>query len=222
MSFVIAIDGPAGTGKGTITDIIAKKFNLTNIDTGAMYRCATIEVVDKNVDLDNPEEVKNILKNMKIEFQNNNGNQIVFLNNKDVTREIRSKKVLEHISKVSAVKEIREFMNDIQREFGKTKNIIMEGRDIGTVVFPNADVKIYLDADVEERAKRRYKQNKENNIFTPYDEILESIKKRDKLDKERKYGALKIPKDAIVIDTTNLTIDEVVEKIDNIIKEKIK
>ena len=222
MSFVIAIDGPAGTGKGTITDIIAKKFNLTNIDTGAMYRCATIEVLDKNVDIDNLEEVKNMLKDMKIELKNNNGNQIVFLNNKDVTKEIRSKRVLEHISKVSAVKEIREFLSNIQREFGKTRNIIMEGRDIGTVVFPDADVKIYLDADVEERAMRRYKQNRENNILTPYDEILESIKKRDKLDKERKYGALKIAEDAIIIDTTKLTIDEVVKKIEDIIKERIK
>ena len=220
MSFIVAIDGPAGTGKGTVTKIIAEKMNLINIDTGATYRCVALDMLNKNIKLDEEEKIKELLENIKIEFKNVNGNQLVFLNNNDVTEEIRSKRVNECVSQVSAIKQVRFAMADLQRKMGLQQNSIMEGRDIGTYVFPNADVKIYLDADVEERAKRRFLQNQEKNIDMSYEEILQNIKMRDENDKAKEIGALKIADDAIVIDTTHLTIDEVVDKIINIIDSK--
>lgn len=220
MSFIVAIDGPAGTGKGTVTKIIAEKMNLINIDTGATYRCVTLDMLNKNVNLDDEEGINEILKNINIEFKNINGNQLVFLNGQDVTEEIRSKRVTENVSQVSGIKQIRISMANLQREMGLKQNCIMEGRDIGTYVFPNADVKIYLDADVEERARRRFIQNQEKNINMSYEEILKNIKMRDANDKAKEIGALKIADDAIVIDTTHLTIDEVVNQIISIIKSK--
>lgn len=221
MSFIVAIDGPAGTGKGTVTKIIAEKMNLINIDTGATYRCVALNMLNKNVHLEDEEGIKNILDNIKIEFKNIDGNQLVYLNGQDVTDEIRSKRVTECVSQVSAIKQVRLAMSNLQRVMGLKQDSIMEGRDIGTYVFPNADVKIYLDADVEERARRRFIQNKEKNIEMSYEEILESIKMRDENDKAKEIGALKVADDAIVIDTTHLTIDEVVQKIVNIINLKI-
>ena len=222
MSFIVAIDGPAGTGKGTVTKIIAEKMNLINIDTGATYRCVALDMLNKNIKLDEEEKIKDLLENIKIKFKNVNGNQLVFLNNDDVTEEIRSKRVTECVSQVSAIKQVRFAMADLQRKIGLQQDSIMEGRDIGTYVFPNADVKIYLDANVEERAKRRFLQNQEKNIDMSYEEILQNIKMRDENDKAKEIGALKIADDAIVIDTTHLTIDEVVEKIINIINLKNK
>ena len=220
MSFIVAIDGPAGTGKGTVTKIIAEKMNLINIDTGATYRCVALDMLNKNIKLDEEEKIKELLENIEIEFKNDNGNQLVFLNNNDVTKEIRSKRVTECVSQVSAIKQVRLAMADLQRKMGLQQDSIMEGRDIGTYVFPNADVKIYLDADVEERAKRRFLQNQEKNIDMSYEEILQNIKMRDENDKAKEIGALKVADDAIVIDTTHLTIDEVVNKIVNIIGSK--
>ncbi len=219
MSFIVAIDGPAGTGKGTVTAIIAKKLNLVNIDTGATYRCVTLEMLENNIGLEDSEEIKKLLENIKIELKNQNGVQKVFLNDKDVTDEIRSKRVTEFVSQVSGIKQIRLKMSSLQREMGLKQDSIMEGRDIGTYVFPDANVKIYLDADVEERAKRRLIQNKEKNINMSYEEILENIKMRDANDKAKEIGALKVAEDAIVIDTTHLTIDEVVNKIIDIINK---
>ena len=219
MSFIVAIDGPAGTGKGTVTAIIAKKLNLVNIDTGATYRCVTLEMLENNIGLEDSDEIKKLLENIKIELKNENGIQKVFLNDKDVTDKIRSKRVTEFVSQVSGIKQIRLKMASLQREMGLKQDSIMEGRDIGTYVFPDANVKIYLDADVEERAKRRLIQNKEKNINMSYEEILENIKMRDANDKAKEIGALKVAEDAIVIDTTHLTIDEVVNKIIDIINK---
>lgn len=221
MSFIVAIDGPAGTGKGTVTKIIAKKLNLVNIDTGAIYRCVALDMLNKNIKLDDNEKIKQLLENINIELKEMNGNQLVFLNGQDVTDEIRSKRVTECVSQVSSIKQIRIAMANLQREMGLKQDSIMEGRDIGTYVFPNADVKIYLDADVEERAKRRLIQNKEKNIDMSYEEILANIKMRDENDKKKELGALKIADDAVVIDTTHLTIDEVVNKIIDVINLKI-
>lgn len=220
MSFIVAIDGPAGTGKGTVTKVIAEKMNLVNIDTGATYRCVALEMLNKGISLEDEEKIKSMLDTIRIEFKNVDGNQLVYLNGQDVTNEIRSKRVTECVSQVSAIKQVRLSMANLQREMGLKQDSIMEGRDIGTYVFPNANVKIYLDADVEERAKRRFIQNKEKNIDMSYEEILENIKMRDANDKAKKIGALKVADDAIVIDTTHLTIDEVVNKIINIIKSK--
>lgn len=221
MSFIVAIDGPAGTGKGTVTKIIAEKMNLVNIDTGAIYRCVALDMLNKNIKLDDNEKIRQLLENINIELKEMNDNQLVFLNGQDVTDEIRSKRVTECVSQVSSIKQIRIAMANLQREMVLKQDSIMEGRDIGTYVFPNADVKIYLDADVEERAKRRLIQNKEKNIDMSYEEILANIKMRDENDKKKELGALKVADDAVVIDTTHLTIDEVVNKIIDVINLKM-
>ena len=223
MSFVVAIDGPAGTGKGTITKLIAQELGLINIDTGAMYRSITLEALRQGINsIEEKEKLIEIAKNIKIEMTNNNGEQEIFLNGENVSKEIRSTEVSGFVSQVSSIPEIRELMVNLQRKMAEGKNVIMEGRDITTVVFPNANVKIYLDADVEERAKRRYKENKEKGMQTTFEETLEAMKKRDYNDMHKPVGALKIAEDAIVVDTTNMTIDEVKEKVNNIIlKNKI-
>lgn len=217
MSFIVAIDGPAGTGKGTMADLLSKKYGFTNIDTGATYRCVALEMLKQRVDLSNEAEVVKIAKNIKIDMQTIDGNLEVYLNGVNVSKEIRSPEVAKVVSPVSSIKEVRSEMVNIQRKLAEGKNVIMEGRDITTVVFPNADVKIYLDGALEERAMRRYRQNKVKGIEMSYEEVLENIKKRDKNDMEKEVGALKIADDAIVIDTTNLTIKEQEEKLSDII-----
>ena len=220
MSFIVAIDGPAGTGKGTVTEILAKKMNLVNIDTGATYRCVALAMLNENIKLEELDKIKELLKNINIELKNENGKQFVFLNGEDVTEKIRSKEVSGFVSQVSSIKEVRLSMVDLQRKMAEGKDVIMEGRDIGTYVFPAADVKIYLDADLEERAKRRFKQNKEKGINMTYVEVLENIKKRDENDKAKEIGALKVAHDAEVIDTTDKSIKQVVREITEIIKKK--
>ena len=222
MSFIVAIDGPAGTGKGTLAGILSKKYNLLNIDTGATYRCVTLEMLNKNIKLDEEEKIAQMLKEIKIELNYKNNKQIVLLNGEDVTDKIRSKEVSENVSQVSSIKQIRLAMSGLQRKMAQEKDVIMEGRDIGTVVFPTADVKIYLDADVEERARRRVKQNEEKGIEMSYEEVLENIKKRDKNDKEKEFGALKVADGATVIDTTKLSIKQVEKEISKIIDKKLK
>ena len=222
MSFIVAMDGPAGTGKGTITSLISKEMGLVNIDTGATYRCVALYVIKNNIKLEEKEKIIESLPNIHIDMKNEQGVQKVYLNNEDVTSEIRSKEVTKIVSQVSSIVEVRLAMVEVQRNLAKGKDVIMEGRDITTYVFPNADVKIYLDADEEERAKRRYKEMQEKGIEMTYDEVLKNIQIRDKNDKEKKIGALKIAEDAIYIDTTNLTIEEVKEKVKEIIMEKYK
>lgn len=222
MSFIVAMDGPAGTGKGTITSLISKEMGLVNIDTGATYRCVALYVIKNNIKLEEKEKIIESLPNIHIDMKNEQDVQKVYLNNEDVTSEIRSKEVTKIVSQVSSIVEVRLAMVEVQRNLAKGKDVIMEGRDITTYVFPNADVKIYLDADEEERAKRRYKEMQEKGIEMTYDEVLKNIQIRDKNDKEKKIGALKIAEDAIYIDTTNLTIEEVKEKVKEIIMEKYK
>ncbi len=220
MSFVVAIDGPAGSGKGTITKLVGKKLGLINIDTGATYRCVTLEVINRGYSIKEEDKIVNLLKNIKIEFKNDNEEEKVFLNGKDVTNEIRTKEVNEMVSQVSHIPEVRKNMADFQRKIAEGKNVIMEGRDIATNVFPNADVKIYLDATPEERAKRRMKQNEEKGIVSTYEEVLENIKFRDYNDKTSSVAPLKQAEDAIYIDSSNLSIEEVTEKVIEIIKSK--
>lgn len=222
MSFIVAMDGPAGTGKGTITSLISKEMGLVNIDTGATYRCVALYAIKNNIKLEEKEKIIESLPNIHIDMKNEQGVQKVYLNNEDVTSEIRSKEVTKIVSQVSSIVEVRLAMVEVQRNLAKGKDVIMEGRDITTYVFPNADVKIYLDADEEERAKRRYKEMQEKGIEMTYDEVLKNIQIRDKNDKEKEIGALKIAEDAIYIDTTNLTIEEVKEKVKEIIMEKYK
>ena len=221
MSFVVAIDGPAGTGKSTITKILGKKLNLSNINTGSMYRCVTLECLRNDIKVDELDKIETILEKIKIDFKFEKEKEKVLLNNEDVTEEIRTKRVDENVAKFAAIKIVRDKMTPLQRELGKKTDVILEGRDIGTVVFPNADVKIFLDCSVEERANRRYKQNIEKGITTStYEEVLANIKERHKLETEREIAPLKQAEDAIYIDSTNLTIEEVALKIEEIIINK--
>lgn len=216
MSFIIAIDGPAGSGKGTITKRVAKEIGFFRLDTGALYRCVTLEVIRNKIDIKDIQKMVDIVRNMKVEFGTNqdiNELDYVFLNKEDVTKAIRSNEVNKKISVISSIKEVREEMLEIQRNIAKEKDTIMEGRDIGTVVFPNADLKIYLNADIKERARRRYKENIEKGIDTTYEEVLSILKNRDKIDMERKVAPLKKADDAIEIDSTNMTVEDVVDKI---------
>ena len=222
MSFIVAIDGPAGTGKGTVTSILSKKFNLLNIDTGATYRCVTLDMINKKIGLDEIDKIKELLKNIKIELKIENNEQQVYLNGENVTHKIREQEVTSMVSQVSSIKEVRLSIVTLQRKMAEGKDVIMEGRDIGTYVFPTADVKIYLDADVEERAKRRFKQNQEKGLTMSYVEVIDNIKKRDENDKQKEIGALKVAKDAEVIDSTSMSINEVVREISSIIKKKQK
>ena len=219
MGFVVAVDGPAGSGKGTITKKIAKEMNLTSIDTGAMYRSVTLAMLNENIKLDDFEQISKLLDEIKIEFKKIDGVQKVYLNGKDVSLEIRTKPVNENVSPVSTIKIVRERLAKLQREMAETIDVIMEGRDIGTNVFPNADVKIYLDATPEERARRRQKQNEEKGINIPFTEIVENIKFRDNNDKTSTVAPLKQAEDAIYIDSSNMTIEEVVNKVIEIINQ---
>ena len=220
MSFIVGIDGPAGSGKGTVTKRIANELGLINIDTGSTYRCVALEVLNQNISLDDTEKIIEVAKNIKIDIDNTPDGDIVYLNGKNVTKDIRSKEVTKIVSPVSSIKEVRFLMVELQRKLAEGKNVIMEGRDICTYVFPNADVKIYLDASIEERAKRRFNEQQEKGIDMTYEEVLESIRKRDENDKAKEVGALKTAKDSIIVDTTSLTIDEVVDEIIKIIREK--
>lgn len=213
---IIAIDGPAGSGKGTIATLVSKKLKLVNIDTGATYRCVALEVLRKNISLDDIEEISKISESINVILTEDSK---VFLNNEDVTKKIREKEVTNIVSEVSSIEKVRENLVNLQRNMAKGKNIIMEGRDITTVVFPNADFKFYLDASIEERVKRRLIQNKEKNIEMSESEIRENIEKRDYNDMHKKVGALKRTDDQIYIDTSFMDIDEVVNKIVEIVKE---
>ena len=217
MSIVVAIDGPAGSGKGTVTKLVGEKLGLVNIDTGATYRCVTLAAINKGYKLEEENKIVNLLNEIDIEFKKKENEEKILLNGKDVTKEIRSKEVNEMVSQVSHIPKVRENMANFQRKIAEGKNVIMEGRDIGTNVFPNADVKIYLDATPEERAKRRMKQNEEKGIESNYEEILENIKFRDHNDKTSSVAPLKQAEDAIYIDSSNLSIEEVTEKIIEII-----
>ncbi|MBO5478925.1 MAG: (d)CMP kinase [Clostridia bacterium] len=221
MSFIVAIDGPAGTGKGTIAKLVAKEFGFMNVDTGAMFRCVTLAMIRENIGISQSEKIEKLLNEIKIELKEENGEQVVFLNGEDVTNQIRTPEINSFISDISKIPQVRTKLLELQRKIAQGKNVVMEGRDIGTTVFPNADVKIYLDASSEERARRRVIQNEEKGIVMTYEEVLESVKRRDKEDSERKISPLKKADDAILVDSTNLTIDEVAQKIYSIIKEKM-
>ena len=205
---IIAIDGPAGSGKSTIAKLVALELGFEYLDTGAMYRMVTLRLVNKKISLEDIRSIEKELKNMKIDILKNR----FFLNNVDVTDEIRTPIVSENVSKVAKIKEIRYKMVELQREISKSKNTILDGRDIGTVVFPNAEIKIYLIADEVERAKRRYSELK-NNSEISFEDVLKNIVERDRIDSTRVESPLKKAEDAIEIDTTGNTIEEVKEKI---------
>lgn len=208
MNKIIAIDGPAGSGKGTVASLLSKKLNLVNIDTGVTYRCVALASIRNNLSLKDTKEIIKLSKDIDIKLTKDGK---VYLDNEDVTLEIRNKEVTNIVSQISSIVKVRENMVDLQRKIAENEDVVMEGRDITTVVFPNAKYKFYLDASIEERAKRRYKEAKEKNIDMTFDEVYENIKKRDYNDMHKKIGSLVRTGDQIYIDTTNLSIDEVVD-----------
>ena len=206
---VIAIDGPAGSGKGTVAKILSEKLNLVNIDTGATYRCLALKALKNNC-INDKEKIIELSNNIDIKFDVD-GN--VYLDSIDVTKEIRSREVTNIVSPISSIVEVRKNLADLQRKMASSLDVVMEGRDITTVILPNADFKFYLDASLEERVKRRMQQNKEKNIDMSYEEVYENIKARDYNDSHKEVGSLIRCDEQIYIDSTNLTIEEVVDLI---------
>ena len=242
-NIIIAIDGPAGSGKGTLAKALAEKFNLVNIDTGATYRCVALKTLRNNISLQETDKIIDLSKNINIELKQDG---TVLLDGENVTKEIRSKAVTNIVSPISSIVEVRKNMVEIQRKIAKGKNVVMEGRDITTVVFPTATYKFYLDASIESRAERRYQENQEKGIvmtyeevyinlelfeaytegylsemapYMTYEEVYENIKQRDYNDMHKAVGSLTRTEDQIYIDTTNLTVDEEVEIIGKIIND---
>ena len=221
MGFIVAIDGPAGSGKGTVTKEIAKRMGLINLDTGATYRCVALASLKHGIKLEEEDKIVSLIDDLDIEFKYDKDDFIrVYLNGEEVTSEIRSFEVNQIVSPISSIVRVRLKMVDLQRKMAEGKDVIMEGRDIGTYVFPNADVKIYLDADVEERAKRRFNENQEKGIDVSFEDVLENIKKRDENDKHKEIGSLKIAEDAVIVDSTKLSIEEMADAVEKIILEK--
>ena len=214
---IITIDGPSGAGKSTIAKLIADKLGFKYLDTGAMYRAVTLYMIENQVDIKNEEEVINALNKLNIGFDSN---YRIYLDSQDITEDIRKEKVVKFVSEVSAISSVRRKMVDLQRDIAKEGNYILDGRDAGSVVFPNADYKFYLEASLEERAKRRYKEELSKEVDISFEAVKESIKKRDKYDSNRKDSPLVVPENAIIIDTTNMTIDEVAEEITDIFLNK--
>ena len=216
---IIAIDGPSASGKSTTAKAVSKRLGFIHLDTGAMYRAVTLGISESEIELNNHNEVKLYLKSLKIEFDQND--QII-LNGKNVTDSIRTVKISSNVSKVSAILEVREKMVQVQRNIAGDNNCVLEGRDIGTVVFPNADFKFFLIADITIRAKRRFSDLQESNELLTLNELIESIRKRDELDSKRNLSPLRQAKDAIVIDTSFLTIEQQVSRIVEIVKQNKK
>ncbi|WP_432204486.1 (d)CMP kinase [Cetobacterium somerae] len=216
-NYIIALDGPAGSGKSTIAKIIAKDFNLTYLDTGAMYRMVALYMLENNIAFENIKNVEHVLDNIKVDIINDK----FILNDEDVSLKIRTPEVTKIVSPISAIKAVRTKLVDLQREISKGKKVILDGRDIGTVVFPNADLKVFLVASPEERAKRRVNDYASKGIQEDFQTVLKDILERDHIDSTRKESPLKKADDAIEVDTSFLNIEESVKAISDLIKDKI-
>ena len=215
---IIAIDGPAGSGKTTVSRLLAKRLGFFCLDTGATYRALTLAVLEKKCNLDDVKVLCKIAKNLSIK----KGNEKIYLEDRDITEKIRNPIIDKNISKIVSYPEVREIMVRLQRDIVKDRDFVVEGRDITSVVFPNAEFKFYLDADFKVRLKRRYQEFLNKNINISIEELEEDLKRRDEADKKRKIGALKLVEDALYIDTTNLTIDQVIDKIISYINARDK
>lgn len=220
--FAVAIDGPAGSGKSTVSKIISKELNFVYVDTGAMFRAITLYCLNNNIDCNNEQQVNKNINDINISLKFENGIQQIYLNNENVTEKIRTQEISKNASVIAQIPIVRERLLNMQRNIANSNNVIMDGRDIGTNVLPNANVKIYLDADIDERAKRRCQELSLKNEKFEYDKVRQGIIERDDADKNRKIAPLKKADDAIIINTTNLSIYEVSDYIIKIIKENIK
>jgi len=213
----IAIDGPAAAGKSTVAKVVAKELSYVYIDTGAMYRTLTYAALEQNVDIENEESLMEVLKNVNIDFQQGENTQLVFLNGKDVSEAIRTPNVTNRVSIVAKHRLVREEMVRRQQALAEKGGVVMDGRDIGTHVLPNAEVKIFMLASVQERAERRHLENAKKGFASSLEQLKKEIAKRDKLDSEREVSPLKKADDALELDTTSLSIEEVVQKIMDIV-----
>ena len=213
-NLVIAIDGPAGAGKSTIAKIIAKELNINYIDTGAMYRAVALKCLQNNINIEDENAVIELAKETEIDFKDNN----IYLDGNIVNEEIRSIEVTNNVSNVAKIKEVRFLMVDVQREIGTRNSVILDGRDIGSYVFPNADYKFFLIATPEERGNRRYKELIEKGVEVKLQDVIDDIIRRDEIDSSREFAPLVKSEDAIEIDTTGKSIEDVVKSV----LEKIK
>ena len=218
----IAIDGPSGAGKSTIAKAVSKKLGFIYVDTGALYRSIGLYVLNKGKDTASQMDVAALLPEINVQIRYVNGVQHVYLNEKDVSDDIRRPPVSMAASNVSAHPEVREFLLNLQRQFAKENNVVMDGRDIGTVVLPNADIKIFLTASSEERARRRYKELTEKGEQVEFEQIHEEIKQRDYNDSHRAIAPLKQADDAILVDTTECTLEESIDKLETVIRSRMK
>lgn len=223
MSFkAIAIDGPSGAGKSTIAKAAATKLSFIYVDTGALYRAIGYYMASINLDTKEANSVASHLNEVNVELRHINGSQRVFLNAEDVSDKIRTPDMAMHASNVSAIKEVRDFLFDLQQNIAKTNNVIMDGRDIGTVVLPNADVKIFLTASAVERANRRLAEHIAKGENIDFDTLLKNIEERDYNDSHRAIAPLKQADDAILVDTTGNDLDKSILMVLKIIEEKLK
>ncbi len=216
-NYSIAIDGPSASGKSTVAKLIAKKLNFTYIDTGAMYRAFTLAVIEANLNPKSEKESDSLIGKISISFDEANH---ITLNDVDVSQRVRENDVANNVSYIASYKNIRLHLVDLQRKIAENKSVVMDGRDIGTYVLPNADLKIYQIATAEERAKRRYKENLEKGIETTYEDCLKNINTRDYIDSHRSFCPLHPAEDSVEVNTTNMSIEEVVDTIINIAKER--
>lgn len=219
--FNIAIDGPAGAGKSSIAKAAAAKLKFIYVDTGALYRSIALFALESDIDPADSKAVIEILPKIDLSLAFEDGTQKVILNGEDVSEDIRMPEVSASASKVSAIPEVRAFLFDIQQNLAKENNVLMDGRDIGTVVLPDADLKIFLTASPEERARRRQKQLADKGTIVDFDELLADINKRDYDDSHREIAPLKPAEDAVYLDTTEMTFDEVTETIYSLAKERM-
>ncbi|GGK18862.1 cytidylate kinase [Caldalkalibacillus thermarum] len=216
----IAIDGPAGAGKSTVAKMVADKLGYLYVDTGAMYRALTWKALHDNVDISSGEALVRLLNQCRLELQSDSASQRVVLNGRDITEAIRTREVSNHVSEVASHPQVREAMVELQREMATKGNVVMDGRDIGTYVIPDADVKIYLTASLEERARRRYEELRAKGHEVSFEEIKQEILERDDKDSKRDTAPLQKAADALTVDTTGLSITEVVNCILNIVHQK--
>lgn len=219
MKNVIAIDGPGGAGKSTIAKLLAQRLNYLHLDTGAMYRAVTLAALNKNINFDDPEALVNLAEEINIEF---NSEGEIFLDGDNVSHEIRTAEVNKHVSQTAAVKGVREVLVEKQKQLAEKNRVVMDGRDITTVVLPDAEYKFFLTASLNERAKRRYQEVKSKKGDADFEEIKESIARRDRLDSQREHSPLKKADDAVLIDTTELSINQVIRKMIKIIEGEDK